>query len=108
MYHASTGIVITDWNGKLQSCNPAFCAMLGYSLQELSSLDFSELVYPEDREANTAEVRRLMAQDISSFETVNRYLAKGGRPIWVHKRGSLLRDGAGRPTHMIVLVTDIR
>ncbi len=105
--HASTGIAITDWNGTLQSCNPAFCAMIGYSLQELSSLDFSELVHPEDREANTAEVRRLMAQDISSFETVNRYLAKDGRPIWVHKRGSLLRDGGGHATHMIALVTDI-
>jgi hypothetical protein len=64
-------------------------------------------VHPEDREANLIELRRLVAQEIPSFEIVNRYVAKGGKPIWVHKHVSLLRDAAGAPTNWIALVTDM-
>lgn len=105
--HAGTGISITALDGRFQSCNPAYAAMLGYTENELLALNFSDLVHAEDREANMVEIRRLLAEEIPSFEIVNRYVAKGGKPIWVHKHVSLLRDATGRPTHMTALVTDI-
>jgi two-component sensor histidine kinase len=46
-------------------------------------------------------------REIRSFEIVNRYLRKDGQPIWVHKYVSLLRDATGKPTNILVLVTDI-
>ncbi len=105
--HAATGIAITDLQGRFQSCNPAHSAMLGYMEDELRTLNFLELVHPEDRDANMVEIRRLLAQEIPSFEIVNRYIAKGGRTIWVHKHLSLLRDTAGQPTNIVALVTDM-
>jgi PAS domain S-box-containing protein len=27
----ATGIAITDWQGVFQECNPAYCALLGYT-----------------------------------------------------------------------------
>ncbi len=105
--HAATGIAIADLQGLFQSCNPAYAHILGYSEDELRALDFPRLLHPEDREANMVEVSRLIAQQIPSFEIVNRYVAKDGRSIWVHKHGSLLRDAAGQPTGMIALVTDM-
>ncbi len=105
--HAATGISITDLQGRFQSCNPAYSHMLGYSEDELRALDFPRLVHPEDRGANMVEVSRLIAQQIPSFEIVNRYVANDGRSIWVHKHASLLRDAAGQPAGMIALVTDI-
>ena len=38
---------------------------------------------------------------------VDRYVAKNGRCVWVHKHLSLLKDAAGRPANVIALVTDV-
>jgi PAS domain S-box-containing protein len=105
--HAATGISITDLEYRSHSCNPAYTAMLGYTEEELRAADFPNLVHPEDREANLVELRRLVAQEIPCFEIVNRYVAKGGKSLWVHKHVSLLRDAAGAPTNLIALVTDM-
>lgn len=44
----ATGIAIADWQGVFQECNPAFCALLGYTEKELQTLDFVSLIHPED------------------------------------------------------------
>ena len=105
--HAGTGIATTDMEGRFLSCNPAYGAMLGYSEDELRQLDFLSLVHPEDRDANRAEIKRLAANEIPSFEIFNRYVGKGGKPIWVHKHVSLVRDAAGMPISIVALVTDM-
>ena len=105
--NAGTGIAIADLDGHFQSCNPAYTRMIGYSLDELHALSFPDLVHPADREENLLQIRRLIAQEISSFEFVNRKIGKHGKPIWVHKHVSLLRDRAGTPASIISLVTDI-
>src|SRR5262245_6194758 len=38
---AATGIAITDWLGIFQECNPAYCALLGYTEEELCTVDFA-------------------------------------------------------------------
>jgi PAS domain S-box-containing protein len=105
--YAPTGIALTDLDGKFEQCNPAYARMLGYSESELRQIVFSSLVHPDDREANMAEFRRLLAGDTPFFEIENRYVRKGGDPVWVHKFISLLRDASGAPTHITALVTDI-
>ncbi len=104
---AGTGIAITGLDGRFQSCNPAYSSMLGFSEEELREMHFSDRVHPEDRETNQVEIRRLLAQEIPSFEIVNRYMGKSGKGIWVHKHVSLLRDDAGEPFNIIALVTDM-
>ena len=105
--HAGTGIAITDLKGQFQSCNPAYATMLGYTEEELRSLIFADLVHPEDRETNMVDIRQLLAEEIPSFEILNRYIRKNGATLWVHKHVSLLRDAAGHPSHIIGLVTDL-
>lgn len=105
--HSVTGIAITDLDGHFQQCNPAYCALLGYTEAELRQMVFSSLVYPEDRAANLAEIRRLIAGDLPYFEVENRYVHKGGGPVWVHKFVSILPDTDGKPAHLLALVTDI-
>jgi PAS domain S-box-containing protein len=105
--HAGTGIAVTDLEGWFQSCNPAYAAMLGYTEEELRNRVAADLVYPEDRETNMVDVWRLLAEEIRSFEIVNRYVRKDRAPLWIHKHVSLLRDPTGRPAHTIELITDI-
>ena len=103
----ATGIAITDWQGVFQECNPAFCALLGYTEKELRTIDFVSLIHPEDREANLIQVRRLRVGEIRFFEIENRYIHKNGEPVWVRKFVSVLHGEEGEPTHLIALVTNV-
>src|SRR5262249_56777650 len=103
---AATGIAITDWRVVFQEFNPAYCALLDYTEEELRTVNFASLVHPDDREANLAQVRRLQAGEISSFDIENRYIHKNGAPVWVHKFVSVLPGENGEPAHLIALVTN--
>src|SRR6516162_7193729 len=105
--NAATAIAISDWQGRFQQCNPAYCALLGYSEQELHEINFASLVHPEDLEANLVDLRRLQAGEVPSFEIENRYVHRDGQPIWVHKFIAVLPDKTGKPAYHLALVTDI-
>lgn len=106
--HAPTGIAITDWAGHVQQCNPAYRRLVGYAEEELRSVDFAELVHPEDRAENVAALSRLQAGEIPFIEIENRYLRPDGSSVWVHKYVSVLADGPnGGRDHLLALVTDV-
>jgi PAS domain S-box-containing protein len=104
--HAALGVAIADGEGRFQECNPAFCRIVGYDHDELLSLTFAEIVHPDDREANLVQLQRLQAGVVSSFEIENRYLRGDGTAVWVHKLVSVVPDAAGRPQHLMAIVTD--
>lgn len=105
--HAGTGIAIVNLHGNFVQCNPAYCAMLGYTEDELLDVHFSEVVHVEDRDTNLAALRLLLTEVLPYFEIENRYVHKHGEPVWVRKFISLLRDDEGRPRYGLVLTTDI-
>jgi PAS domain S-box-containing protein len=105
--NAATGIAIMDLEGRFQSCNPAYAAMLGYTQEELRKLVCADLIHADDRGANSLQQNRLLAGEIPSFEIVSRYFSKERTVLWGHRHMSLLRDAENRPTHIIALVTDI-
>ena len=105
--NASTGIAITDWEGRYVHCNPAYCAIMGYSEKELLQKHFQSLIHPEDGARNLDFVRRLMAGDIPSFEMENRYVRKNGTTARVHRFVSVLRDDKGNPVNLMALVSDV-
>ena len=114
--NAATGIVITDLDGRFQQVNPAYAAMLGYTVEELVSLDFprlsgvggkSSLIQPQDQPAILEKLLRLKAGELPSFEIESRYVRKDGQPISVRNFVSTLPDPTGKPAHILALVTDI-
>jgi PAS domain S-box-containing protein len=105
--NAATGIAITDWQGHFQQCNPAFCALLGYSEEELRQFDFRSLIHPEDQDKNSAQDILLESGDLPFFEIENRYVRKDGQPVWVRKFVSVLPSAKGGPMLRLALATDI-
>ncbi|MGZ8245483.1 PAS domain S-box protein [Methylomagnum sp.] len=105
--NAGIGIAIADREGRFQQCNPAYCELLGYTEEEFRQITFPDLLHPDDRAANLAENRRLQDEELPSFEIENRYLRKDGGTVWVRKFVSLLRDAAGKPSHLVALITDV-
>jgi PAS domain S-box-containing protein len=105
--HAGTGIAITDEEGHVLKCNPAFCTLLGYTQEELGHLVLPDLVHPDDCAANFSALRRLREEELPYFEMENRYLRKDGQTVWVRKFVSLLRESTDAPAHLVALVTDM-
>src|SRR5579871_2889318 len=103
--HALAGIAVSDWDGRLEQCNPAFCALVGYSEQELRGMHFSALVHPHDWDPNSD--RGLRTGEANAIELENRYVHRNGQPVWVRKIISTLPDETGKPSQFFALAIDI-
>jgi PAS domain S-box-containing protein len=67
---------VADFDGGLLTVNPAWTTVLGYSEQELLSMDYRELRHPDDRERTAFEIARTRQGATRQFE--NRYRHQDG------------------------------
>jgi len=75
-------LCIAGLDGYFKRLNPALQQTLGYSLDELKSRPFIELVHPEDREATLGELEKLSC-GVCSVRFTNRYRTKDGTFRWL-------------------------
>lgn len=105
--HAPIGMALAAIDGRWLKVNPALCAILKYSEQELLTLKFQNLTHPDDMANDVAQILRLLSGDIKVYQTENRYLAKDGDVVWVQLNVSLVCDARGRPVYFIKQMQDI-
>jgi two-component system, sensor histidine kinase and response regulator len=104
---AAIGMDLVDPDGRFLKVNPAFCAMTGYSEQELLSGTVKDITHPDDMDADTEPFRRLLAGETTSYELEKRYVRKDGRIIWARLNVALVRDRDGKPLHVVGQIEDI-
>jgi PAS domain S-box-containing protein len=88
--------------------NEKYCAIVGYSREELLQKTLQDIIHPDDR----APMVELYASSFRcgeppSFGLENRYLRKDGSTVWVEVFASFQRDASGRPEYVIAAVQDI-
>ena len=103
---AAVGLVISTLDGRIAEANPAFCLIVGYEVDELRQRTFRQLVHPDDLAENARLIEQLHAGEIDSFVVENRYVRKDGRPVWVRKSVSHVRDLAGAVQGHVTFVED--
>jgi|GEM_PF-4865179 len=70
-------LCIANTEGKFLKINKAWENLLGYAIEELSQLNFMDLIHPDDFESTDKALKKLKAQeDILDF--TNRYRCKNG------------------------------
>jgi diguanylate cyclase (GGDEF)-like protein/PAS domain S-box-containing protein len=104
---APVGISHVDPNGRFVYVNPKFCAMLGYTRDELLQLSVRQISHPDDRFATDKGRAQLHAGEIDSFKLEKRYLRKDGTPLWVNLTIAAKRGAEGQPLHDVSIVEDI-
>ncbi|GLX66055.1 sporulation kinase C [Paenibacillus glycanilyticus] len=62
--------------------NPSLCNMLGYSEDELKTLDFSFYTHPEDLDADLELWCKLVHGEMDGYQIVKRYFHKSGTVMW--------------------------
>ncbi len=105
--HAPIGLALQAPDGRYLRVNPALCALVGYTEEELLARTFQDITHSDDLNADRDSVRRMLAGEITGCEAEKRYLRKGGTPVWIHLSVSLVRGEDASPLYFISQVQDI-
>jgi PAS domain S-box-containing protein len=104
---APFGICVSTLDGHYRMVNTAFCAMLGYTEEQLLAMSWMDLTPEDDVSTSQTMLKDLLAVPSGTVEWEKRYRRADGSTIWVRMRTSLVRDGEGHPLHTVVHVEDI-
>jgi PAS domain S-box-containing protein len=104
---APIGIVFTDRGGKFLRFNGAFSALLGFDSSELAGKSIADVTHGDDAMLTAAELERLWAGEIDSFDHERRYTRRDGSIMWVRATMALVRDGSSRPDYSVGFLRDI-
>src|SRR6202048_494198 len=107
MHFSSVGMALVAPDGRWLATNPALCDIVGYSEKELLATDVQSITYPDDRDADTAQVRQMLDRVIETYQTNKRYVRKDGRVVWTQLSGSLVWLQSGEPHYFICQIQDI-
>lgn len=81
---ASVGVAIIDTeSGRYVSVNDKQCEILGYTNEEILSLDFMALTHPGDLEVDLNNMDNLKNGVVDKFRMEKRYIQKSGNIVWV-------------------------
>jgi PAS domain S-box-containing protein len=99
------GIAVEDLEGQLLFVNPAFCAFLGFSEEELRRQHCVDFSPPEDAEKDWALFQQLRAGSIDHYQLEKRYFRRDGSLVWGRLSLSLLNRN---PSPLVIaMVEDI-
>ena len=104
---AAVGVVVTGLDRSIQFVNDRFCAITGYTREELFARTCLEFTHPDDRGVDAPQKAALLAGEFATYIFEKRYLRKDGSVAWVRLTCSALCDPGGRPEGSIGVVEDI-
>jgi PAS domain S-box-containing protein len=74
---------VADQNGYFVRVNPAFCNLLGYSQEELTSQPFVNFLHADDLEATKSKYDETRKGEKYAKNFINRYVTKSGDFKWI-------------------------
>ena len=105
--NTSVGMAFTDTQANFTVVNEAYTKLLGYSTEELCTLNSIQLTHADDRENN----RRLFDEVVQGkrpfFNLVKRYIHKDGSFRWVQMNVTRLVDTQDQAQSMVIIAYDI-
>src|SRR5246127_5856560 len=105
--NAAVGIAHRDATGRFLRVNEKFCAIVGYSREELLQKTVRDITHPNDLAATIDAFTALWQGESPTLGLEKRYVRKDGSLVWIDLFASLQRDAAGEPTYDISIVNDI-
>jgi PAS domain S-box-containing protein len=107
MHHSPIGMALVSTDGRFLEVNPALCAIVGYTREELLSSTLKGLTHPDDLKNDMTAMARMLNHELDTFQTVERCFHKDGRILWVLLNASLIEDDSERPRYVVTQILDI-
>jgi PAS domain S-box-containing protein len=105
--NSAVGMGLMSMDRIVLDSNPAMCAMLGYTREELIGQSPALVTYPEDFPSSTAAFQQLLSGEATHYVAERRYVRKNGEVFWTQISMSLVRDPQGKPLYLVGLINDI-
>src|SRR5262249_35627569 len=105
--NAAVGIAHRDAAGRFLLVNEKFCAIVGYSREELLQKTMRDITHPDDLAASIGESKALWQCEPLTFGLEKRYVRKDGSLGWGELFASLQPDAAGKPAYDIGIINDV-
>jgi diguanylate cyclase (GGDEF)-like protein/PAS domain S-box-containing protein len=93
--------------GRFIQINQKYCDIVGYSQEEMKSLDFQSITHPQDLQADLDNMEQLKSGAIRDFTMEKRYIHKNGSIVWVALTVSPMWKAGEVPDYHIAIVQDI-
>lgn len=101
------GMVITDVAGRFLQANRAYCAMLGYSQDELLGMAFSDITPADELGASQELFERALTGELPCYRLEKRYVHSDAHLVWVLLNVSAVPGGGGGVAYLIDQIEDI-
>ena len=105
--NAQVGIVMGDTKGHVLKCNSAFENMLGYSLEELQKMSFTEFTHPDYIEEELSLLESLRTGKIKFYEVEKKFIRKDKEITWGKVTGGFGISTDGKPVNSIIIIENI-
>src|SRR4051794_5223377 len=105
--NAAVGIAHRDATGRFLCVNEKFCAIIGYSREELLQKNIQDITHPDDLAVTIDAFTALWQGESPTLGLEKRYVRKDGSLVWIDLFASLQRDAGGKPAYDISIVNDI-
>lgn len=102
---APLGIAVIDsLTGRIRAVNPAFARIAGRGEDELTRLDWTRLLHPDDAKADLDQTAPLNAGRSAGFRTEKRCLRPDGSVVWIRMTISPVEsEDAARPRRLCMI-----
>ncbi len=104
---AAIGMNLVDLQGRTVTSNPAFQKMIGYTLEELRQMAFTDFTHPDDAGSNWALFQELITGKRGTYQLEKRYIRQDGQVIWVRLTASLVYDEQKHPLFVVGMAEDV-
>lgn len=104
---SAIGFALVSLDGRWLEVNRSLCAIVGYSEQEMLTMNFQQLTHPDDIVSSMDQVRQLVMGTLPSSQFEKRYIHREGHIVWVHLSVSIVFGVAQEPLHFITQIQDI-
>ncbi len=104
---APVAAAIVAPNFNILRVNDAFCAIAGYSTEELREMRLFDLTHTDDEAEESDRLAALASGDIEQYSADKRLVRKDGSSVWVNQAVRLVRDSDGAPLYYLPLIHDI-
>jgi PAS domain S-box-containing protein len=105
--HSQVGMAVTAPDGEWLEANGRLRKMLGYDLDELREMTWTELTHPDDLKEDEEQYEQMLAGKIDNYTMDKRFVRKNGEVVHTNLAVSCVRDEAGAVKLALTSILDI-
>lgn len=104
---AATGCALVELDDSLRQVNPALAKWLGYSIEELESLSFLQILHTGYHDKAFEYNSHLIENKVTRFQEEWEYMHRDGSIVWGLTSGALIFNDREEPEYFIYQICDI-